>query len=231
MCRWRAKKFLPTSLHFVILWIPLKRSRQHWSCYIKNSCAVQCSDTPVPRHCQKISCLPYRRVENMYFLNITNQLLQSFPADLTEKKKKYLKCQFKMLQRQVFLTGRRRLVTDSTTGKKKFCWNASFNAFAMVWKADNAKRLCNSMQVHPRVKHVTGLGNTNKVHLKQTQFPPAAPGICFRGLGGFWCRCNRVPCALILTEPIMWGSPEVCQYHKWNTPFHCSHISLAFLPR
>lgn len=53
----------------------------------------------------------------MYFLKVTNQFLQSFPADLTQKKM-YLKCQFKMLQRQVFLTGRRRLVTDSATGKK-----------------------------------------------------------------------------------------------------------------
>lgn len=81
---------------------------------------MQCSDIPVPRHCQKIPCLPYRRIKSMYFLKVTNQFLQSFPADLTQKKM-YLKCQFKMLQRQVFLTGRRRLVTDSATGKKKAC--------------------------------------------------------------------------------------------------------------
>jgi len=49
-------------------------------------------------------------------LEVTNQLLQCFPADLTQKL--YLKCQFKMLQRQVFLTGKRRLVTVSAIGKK-----------------------------------------------------------------------------------------------------------------
>lgn len=38
----------------------------------------------------------------------------------------------------------------------------------MVWKADNAERLCNWMQVHPWAKRVTGLGSISKVHLNQT---------------------------------------------------------------
>lgn len=206
MCRWRAKKVLPTSLHFVILWIPLKCSRQHWSCYINNSCAVQCSDIPnVPRHCQKISCLPYRRAKNMYFLKVTNQLLQSSPADLTYTKKKVFEMSIQNASEARFPDWQKETCYWQHYRKKNTCWNTSFSAFAMVWKADNAKRLCNSMQVHPWAKCVTGLGSISKVNLNQTQFSPVAPGISFRDLGGFWCRCNRVLCAWSYQNPLCEG--------------------------
>lgn len=157
----------------------------------------------------------------MYFLKVTNQLLQSFPANLTPKKRiwnvnsKFFTGKFSWLAEGDLLL--------TALLEKNTCWNTSVSAFGMVWKADNTKRLCNLMQVHPWAKCVTGLGNIKKAHLNQTQFSPVAPGICFGDLGGFWCRCDRFPCALILTKPITWGSSEVCQNHKWHTPFHCWH--------
>lgn len=91
-------------------------SRRQQSSYIntaiQRSAAIHLSLAGV----RKSHIFPTEEEKNIYFLKVTNELLQSFPADLTQKM--YLKCQFKVLQRQVFRTGKMRLVTDNATGEK-----------------------------------------------------------------------------------------------------------------
>lgn len=142
---------------------------------------MHCSDVPVPRHCQKIPCLPCRRVKYIYFLKGTNQLLQSFPADLTQKKM-YLKCQFKNASEASF-----------PDWQKETCyWQHYRNkipaethqSVPIPWSGKQImqKRLCNLMQVHPWAKLVTGLGNINKVHLNQTTSHP----LHLKSASGIW---------------------------------------------
>lgn len=166
-----------------------------------------------------------------YLFLESHQSIASVFSCRPDTKKMYLKCQFKNASEASF-----------PDWQKETCyWQHYRNkipaethqSVPIPWSGKQImqKRLCNLMQVHPWAKLVAGLGNINKVHLNQTHFSPLAPKICFGDLDGFWYRCNRFLRALILTKPILWGSSEVCQYHKWHTPFHCLHISLAFLQR
>ena len=118
------------------------------------------------------SCRPYTKI--VFEMSIQNASETSFP----DWKKETCYCQ--------------------CYREKNICWKTLTNALALVWEGDNAKVLCNVMQVHRWAKHITGLGDISKVNLNQAQLSPVAPNICFSPLdwGGFCYRCNRLPYTL-----------------------------------
>lgn len=122
---------------------------------------VLCRNIPVPMGCQQILCLRQRGGKKK-ILKVTNQLLQCFPADLTQKM--YFKCQFKLLQRQVLLTGKRRLITEGAIGKKISA--EKYQAMPLPWSGKQIMQkefiLCCRSTAGPSV-----LSDISKVHLQR----------------------------------------------------------------